>query len=307
MPSLIRRVIALFLLLTCGLGWAEALQPQKLAEGVYVLIHGDGEQTPANSGWVGNRGFVIGASGVAVINPGPNRRYGQALLAAIRRLTALPILAVIDTQARPEQTLAGDVFREAGVPLLAGAATAALMAERCERCLLQSTQDAGEAAMAGTRIALPQGTLQDGQVLDLGGRRLRLFVFEAGMVPGQTAVLDEASGVLFTGAALNLDHIPSLRDARIPAAIAALDRLAAMPARWVLPDRGPLAAPARIAEFRRYLSDLQTQAAAAFEAGLSAEETMNQVRLPDFAPWQNYARQHSANVLKVYLGLESEG
>lgn len=301
------RLLGFCLWLWAGLAGAGELRPQQVADGVFVLLHGEAEQTPANGGWVGNRGFILGQRGVLVINPGPNQAYGQALLAAIRRVSQQPILAVIDAQARPEQTLAGSVLREAGAPLWASATTAALMAERCERCLLQSTQDAGEAAMAGTRIAVPEGVLKDGQILDLGGRRVRILVFEAGMVPGQTAVLDEGSGVLFTGAALSLDHIPSVRDARIPAALAALDRLAALPARQVVPDRGPLAPPSRIAEFRRYLQDLHSQVNAAFDAGLSAEETMTQVQLPAFRGWQNYQRQHGANVLKVYLGLETGG
>lgn len=296
-----------WLLCSVRLALAEAWPPlpvQKLAEGVYGVMHPDAAQTPANGGAVGNRGFLVGTSGVVVINPGPSRRYGLALVAAIRRVTPLPVVAVIDTQARPEQSLANDVFRELGVPLLASARTATLMDERCERCLAQAREDAGEAALAGTRIAVPSGVLFDGQKLDLAGRRLVLRVFDAGMVPGQTAVFDEASGVLFTGAAVSLDHIPTLRDADLPAARAAIDQLSALAPRLVVPDRGPPSLPARMLEFRRYLEQIERQVSQAFEQGQSAEEAESHARLPEFAPWAGYAWQHSANVLRVYLRAE---
>lgn len=288
----------------CALAAPEALRPQAVAPGVYVLLHAAAAATPDNGGYVGNRGFLVGSSGVVVINPGPSKAYGLALSAAIRRITALPVVAVIDSHARPEQVLANQVFRDQGVPLLASAGTAALMAQRCEHCLEQSRQDAGAAALDGTRIALPKAVLQDGQQLELGGRQLLVRVFPAGMIPGQTLILDQRSGVLFTGLALSLEYIPTLRDADIGAAIAALDEIPAMNARLVVPDRGPVAAPARVAQFRAYLEQLQTQVGQAYDQGLSAMESVSAVPLPEFAGWTNYPSQHPANVLGLHLRLE---
>lgn len=278
--------------------------PEPLAPGVFLLRGAADPASPVNGGFTANGGFFVGDRGVVLLNPGPNRAAAQARQRAVGQLTPLPVTLVIDAHARPEQVLGTGWFVEQGVPVLAHAETARLMKARCERCLELLSAQVGAAAMAGTRIVLPQPGLADGQGLGLSGRRLRIIVPAGAMLPGNTAIFDEASGILFAGVLVSLDRIPDLRDADPAGLLEALDRLKALPLTLLVPDQGAPAAPSRLAEYRRYISQLQEKVAAAYRSGVSLAEADAACELPEFAVWSDYVIQHPINVRAWFQRLE---
>ena len=279
--------------------------PEKLAEGVFLLRGDSAGASPENGGFIANGGFFVGDRGVLLLNPGPNRAAAAARVRALARVTPLPLSLVVDAHARPEQVLGTGYFVEQGVPVLSHAETARLMKERCERCLELLSAQAGVAAMAGTRIVLPRPALRDHQMLDLPGRRLSVIAPEQAMLPGNTAVFDEASGILFAGVLVSLDAIPDLRDADPAGLLLALDRLQSLPVTLLVPDRGAPAAPSRFAEYRRYISQLQDKVAAAYRSGVSLAEAESACAVPEFSAWSGYASQHPINVRAWYQRLEN--
>ena len=246
----------------------------------------------------------MGDKGVLLLNPGPNRTAAAARARAVARVTPLPVSRVVDAYARPEQVLGTGWFVEQGVPVLSHPETARLMKARCERCLAFLSEQVGAAAMAGTRIVLPRPALADGQDLDLSGRRLRAIVPGRAMLPGNTALFDEASGILFAGALVSLDVIPDLRDADPAGLLLALDGLAALPLTLLVPERGAPAAPSRLLEFRRYISGLQEKVGSAYRSGVSLAEAESACALPEFSAWSGYASLHPVNVRAFYKRLE---
>ena len=278
--------------------------PEKLAEGVYLLRGDAAPASPGNGGFTANGGFFVGHEGVLLLNPGPNRAAAEARARAIAKVTALPVTLVVAAHARPEQVLGTGWFVAQGVPVLAHPETVKLMQERCERCLERLSAEAGPAAMAGTRIVLPRPELADGQVLDLVDRHIEVIVPERAMIPGNTALFDAGSGILFAGALVSLDHIPDLRDADPAGLLAALDRLGDLPFTLLVPDRGAPAARPRLAEFRRYISRLQDKVVAAYRTGVSLAEAEAACELAEFAGWEGYAVQHPVNVRAWYQSLE---
>ena len=87
-------------------------------------------------------------------------------------------------------------------------------------------------------------TVDDGQVLDLPGRPR--VVGMPGHSPGSIAVHSAVADAVFVGDALTTRHVLTGRPGPQPApftddpaqALASLDRLAGLPARWVLPGHG---------------------------------------------------------------------
>ncbi len=279
--------------------------PEALAPGVFLLRGAASPASPLNGGFTANGGFFVGDKGVVLLNPGPNRAAAQARERAVSRVTPLPVTLVVDAHARPEQVLGTGWFVEQGVPVLAHPETARLMKARCERCQELLSAQAGTAAMAGTRIVLPQPGLADGQSLGLAGRRLRVIVPGGAMLPGNTAIFDEASGILFAGVLVSLDSIPDLRDADPAGLLEALDRIKALPLTLLVPERGAPAAPPRLLEYRRYISQLQAKVAAAYQAGVSLAEADAACELPEFSAWSDYATQHPINVRAWFQRLEA--
>jgi glyoxylase-like metal-dependent hydrolase (beta-lactamase superfamily II) len=302
-PALLIRLLAV-VLACAGPLRAAALEPVEVAPHVYAFLGVPGEIGPDNGGNVANSGFIVGEQGVVVIDTGISYRYGRAMLDAIARVSHKPVALVIVTHAVQEFLFGNAAFAERGVPLLAHTQTVELMRSRCDHCLANLRAILGEEAMAGTRLVVPQRTVSGTTTLTAGGRTLELLHFGWASTPGDLAVLDRASGVLFAGGLVCNGRIPELRDGQLPGWLGALDGLEALPAGRIVPGYGPLSDKRGIEQMRRYLLDLDKQVRALYRSGSSLLEALDRADLPAYAGWSMYPGNHRRNVQQRYLQLE---
>lgn len=286
---------------------APAILPvDQLANGVFVIPAPLADATPENRGRVVNSGFLVGRDGVIVIDSGANHRHGEAILAAVARVTPKPVKLLINTHPHPQNVLGNSAFAERGIPVLATAATVAAMDERCPNCLASLRQSVGDEAMCGTRIQLPDTPVAASQALEIAGRQLRLLHFGHGHTEGDLAVFDEASAALFSGDLIYSGQIPHLSEANTTGWIAALNQVAGLPIRILVPGRGPVGTAGDIAPIRRYLAELRQRVFAAYQEGRSADEAIQLAELQEFAGWHGYAARHGRNVQHVYFEIERD-
>lgn len=310
--SLLRRPLRALLAAACCLtstlaaAAVESLPVRRVARNVYVIAAPVADADSSNRGRVVNTGFIVGRKGVIVIDSGANHRHGQAILAAVARVTKKPVKLLINTHPHPQNVLGNSAFADRGTAVLASAATVAAMAERCPTCLASLRRSVGDEAMRGSRIRLPDTPLTGSQVLELAGRRLRLLHFGHGHTEGDLAVFDEAAAVLFAGDLVYAGQIPHLSEARTAGWLAALDRLAELPIRVLVPGRGPVGDAGDLAPTRSYLSALTQRVVVAYEAGRSADEAIPLAELPEFSGWHGYAERHGRNVQHVYFEIEHD-
>lgn len=282
------------------------LPVEELVSGVFVIPAPLDDAAPANRGRAINSGFIVGSTGVIVIDSGANHRHGEAILAAVARVTPKPVKLLINTHPHPQNVLGNSAFAERGIPVLGTVASAAAMDERCPNCLASLQQSVGDEAMRGTRIQLPDTTIAGSQVLAVEGRLLRLLHFGHGHTEGDLAVFDEASAALFSGDLIYSGQIPHLSEANTRGWIVALHQLAGLPIRILIPGRGPVGGADDLAPTRRYLSELRQRVSAAYREGRSADETIQLAELQEFAGWHGYAARHGRNVQHVYFEIERD-
>jgi glyoxylase-like metal-dependent hydrolase (beta-lactamase superfamily II) len=285
---------------------AVAIEPVKVADGVYAFIGGPGEPAAENAGNVGNSGFIVGDDGVVVVDTGISYRHGRAMLEAIARVTPKPVRLAIVTHPVQEFLFGNAAFAERGIPLLAHAKSVDLMRSRCEHCLDNLNRVLGAQLMDGSRLVLPTRMVESSMPLAVAGRQLQLLHFGWAATPGDLAVYDPASGVLFAGGLVSSGRIPELRDGKLAGWLLALDRLEEMPARWVVPGHGPVSAPAAIAQTRTYLLALDARVRQVYESGASLLEAVDMVDLPQYRSWDMYPVTHRRNAHQRYLELELE-
>jgi glyoxylase-like metal-dependent hydrolase (beta-lactamase superfamily II) len=302
--------VALLLVLAAASGLCAGApsppQAVEVASGVFAFIGAPGDPDPDNEGRVGNGGFVVGPTGIAVIDAGASYRHGEALLAAIRRVSDRPIEAVIITHAVQEFLFGIAAFEETGATLITHARSAELMRARCQHCLENLRQMVGEGAMEGTRLVVPQQTVEGTTVLRVGGRELALIHPGWASTPGDLMVLDVATGTLFAGGLLAKDRIPELRDGRLDAWVAAIDGLRALPLRAIVPGHGPVITPEEARLTRDYLTALDTRMRTLYATNVGLMDAVDRAALPAFAGWQGYDTRHRRNALQRYLELEVE-
>jgi glyoxylase-like metal-dependent hydrolase (beta-lactamase superfamily II) len=283
---------------------ALALEAVPVAPGVYAFLGDTGEPSVDNGANTGNSGFIVGSGGVIVVDTGASYRHGQAMLAAIARVTAEPVQLVVVTHGVQEFVFGNAAFAERGVPLLAHAKTAELMRSRCGHCLENLRKLLGEERMHGTRVVLPERTVDGNTRLRVAGRTLELLHYGWAATPGDLAVFDRDSGVLFAGALVGVQRIPELRDGKIDGWVEALDRLERVGARIVVPGHGRPAGPSAIGDMRAYLLALEAQARAPYDSGASLMEAVDSADLPAYRDWAMYPAMHRKNVQQRYLELE---
>ena len=279
-------------------------RPVQIAPGVYAMLGSGDAVEPRNHGIVANNGFVVGKRGVVVIDTGASYRYGRAMIEAIRRVTPLPIELVVITHQAPEFVFGTAAFRDAGISILAHRRTAELIAERCSVCLGNLRRTLGEEEMSGSRVIVPDRTVETTTWIDAGDRPLELLYFGAAATPGDLAVLDARTGVLFAGALISVGRIPELRNESIPGWLAALDRIHALDVNQIVPGFGPAVGPDRIDSIGTYLRELDRGVRQAYASGVGLTNARAQVQTPDFRHWKIYSVAHPQNVQRVFLELE---
>jgi hypothetical protein len=144
--------LACLLLLGVSSPSAHALQPIQVGEGVYAFIGDLGEIGPDNGGDIGNSGFIVGSSGVIVIDTGISYRHGKACR-AIRRMSDKPVELVVALT--PCRNSCSAAPRCRSWAHRSSSASAAGVRERCQH-YADNAQDLGQEAMARTRLVLPQ-------------------------------------------------------------------------------------------------------------------------------------------------------
>lgn len=279
-------------------------EPIELAPGVYVFYGAREELSRSNSGHVSNQAFIVGSSGVIVIDSGSTAAFAKHMLAAIRARTPNPVALVVITRPVDDAIFGATVFQEHGAPVLAHEAAAKLIGERCALCLDHLTNELGRDLAAGTRVPRPDRVFKGTQPLDAAGRRLELLDYSGAAAPGSIAVWDPESGLLFAGGLASFDRIPETRDAVLPDWVRALHDLAKVAARGIVPAYGPVGNRVNLASLAAYLAALDDRTARAYAAGISLLEAPRAVTIDPYRAWALYDAVHPRNVHHAFLARE---
>ncbi|MCC4115822.1 quinoprotein relay system zinc metallohydrolase 1 [Aromatoleum toluclasticum] len=276
------------------------LEPRELAPGAYVFVGLREDFTLANGGNIVNTGFLVGTEGVVVIDTGPSRRYGEQMLAAIRRVTPLPVLLAINTHHHPDHFLGNQAFP---------AATLAALPET-----LHGIRKDGEAFnenlyrmsgdwMKGTERVTPAQALAPGR-RSVGGRDIEIVALD-GHTPADLVVIDHATGTVFAGDLLFHDRAATTPHANLAHWLAALDRLEAIPAkRWVPGHGEPAAGDAPIRQTRSYLEWLAATMRDGAESGLDMTEMLARPIPARFRGLAEVEREYRRSVVHLYPAAE---
>ena len=278
----------------------------KVADGVYMLRGVSGEADAETLGRVGNAGFIVGNTGVIAIDMGVSYRHGVALLKAIRRVTDKPIRLALVTQTHQEFLFGAAAYREQGIPIHMHRKTAELMASRCDNCLKTLRTLLGEDEMRGTVMFKADQLFDDAPLLQLTGRPVQVLYFGHSSGPGDIAVFDTLSGVLFAGGLVDHLRIPDVQDSELPGWQQALAALRALPVRVVVPGHGPATSAISIETAQRYLTQLEGRVLELLRSGAALSAVPDSAVLPEFKDWDQYDIIHRRNASVLFVRMERE-
>ena len=302
------RLFSLFvaLFLSLPLAAAElvyALEPRRIAENTWLLEGSTENFAMSNGGDIVNVAFIVTEAGVVLIDTGISRRYGEALRAAIGRVTERPIVLVINTHHHPDHVFGNQAFGD--VPIASLARTRELLAEQGAAFADNLYRLLGD-WMRGTEIVLPGETLEPGS-LTLGGHHLRLLALR-GHTGADLALFDEDTGVLFAGDLLFYNRaLTTPQTPGLDVWLADLDQLQALPFRLIVAGHGPVATDSTpFAQMRDYLGWLDGLLRESARRGATMNEVMQSAIPERFAAISLTRFELVRTVSHLYPGYERQ-
>lgn len=284
----------------------EGFAIEQVADGTYVH---HGKHLDIDTGYQGdicNISFVVGSKGVAVIDTGGSLKVGKQLREAIRKVTPLPILYVINTHVHPDHVYGNAAFL-VDKPIFVGHEKLANTMElrRDQYAKLNEKLLHGDAQ--GSDLVKPTLMVKDTLTLDLGDRKLELSAHPVAHTSTDVSLIDVKTSTLFTGDLLFIERTPVV-EADIKGLIAELEKLKASPAKLAVPGHGPVAKDwvGAINNAQRYLNILLADVRSSIKKNEGMEKAMESAAASEKDKWQLFEVANRRNVNTIYPGLEWE-
>lgn len=300
------KFFSLLCLFIPALAHSTPLSVEQIAPGVYVH-HGEHKDLNANYGGdICNVGFIVGHEGVAVIDTGGSPKVGAQLRGAIRKVTGLPILYVINTHVHPDHILGNAAFKQDHPVFVGHDKLAGVMTQRKETYLRKQPEWVGADA-AGTELIPPALAVTTTRDIDLGKRILRLTAYPVAHSPTDLTVFDTASNTLWTGDLLFIERTPSL-DGDMFGWLKVIEQLRDIQATRVVPGHGTETANLHGAldDEKRYFTVLLADVRSAIKQGQSIEQTIETAAQSEQGKWVLFDIINRRNVARIFPTLEWE-
>ena len=288
-------------LLTAGSLAAQDLGPniRKIKDGIYVYVGNN-----LNS----NAGIVVTQDGVVLIDSGHNPTDSRALLAAVKKLTPLPVRYLIDTEPHGDHTTGHFVFSPPAMIVAHEGATDSMKAaynpKRNEKLMAESAEM--RAAFEGFRFVLPHVEYRQKMTLNVGERTFELFYLKNVHSESDTAVWLPKERVLFSASGIVVNQFNILRPfVTIPDILAAAKMMKELNPEFVIPGHGIPGTVKIFDDTEKYYALLLERVGKMAKEGKSLDEIKKEVRMPEYDHWATKER-FPTNVEAAYKVVKGE-
>jgi cyclase len=272
---------AVFSLLVVWVLWAQDLgsQIKQIKDGIYVYV---GKEFNSNCG------IILTEEGVVLIDSGHNPTDSRAILAAVKKLTPLPVRFLIDTEPHGDHTTGHFVFSPPAIVIAHEGATESMKAayspERNQKLMAQSPEM--RAAFEGYRMITPQMEYRQKMTLNVGERTFELMYLKGVHSEADTAVWLPKERVLFSASAVVVNQYNILRPfVTIPDILAATKMMKGLNPEFVIPGHGTPGTVKIFEDSERYYALLLERVGKMAREGKSLDEIKKELRMPEYDGW----------------------
>ncbi len=277
------------------------LKPQLVAKNTYLVQGATEDFSVKNGGNIVNTAFIITGAGVVVIDTGPTKRYGEQLRAAIAKITPHPIARVFITHPHPDHFLGSQAFKDVGI--FAVPRSVEMIAQQGGGFTDNMYRMVIDAAK-GTESVTPTQRVTEPQ-LTVGEHRFTLLTL-TGHTPGDLAILDTTTGVLFAGDIVFHNRTPATPHAAISEWLRSLDTLQAQKFSLLVAGHGPTAVDAKpIEQTRAYLRWLDATLSQAAASGKDMSELLVTPAPAQFAGLSVFRAEFERSLAHLYPRYEA--
>jgi glyoxylase-like metal-dependent hydrolase (beta-lactamase superfamily II) len=286
-----------------------ALEPQRLTNRTWFFQGESGMASVANKGFMSNAGFVVTDEGIVVFDALGTPALGEAMVAAIRRVSRAPIVRVVVSHYHADHVYGLPALKHAGAQIWAHRLAddyfaSGIAAQRLE----QRRRDLHPWVDETTRIERPDVRIEGSTDFRLGGLTFRILYSGGAHAPDDLLMLVVEERVLFAGDLLFAGRVPFVGNADSRGWLRALDTIIPMKPLVVVPGHGPASRDVErdLTLTRDYLAYLRATMGKAvadldsFDAAYAATDWSRFASLPAFEA------ANRINAYGTYLLMEQE-
>jgi glyoxylase-like metal-dependent hydrolase (beta-lactamase superfamily II) len=282
----------------------------ELGDGLHAWLQPDG-----GWGW-SNAGLVCGEGESLLVDTLFDPDLTASMLAAMGPLVAqAPLVSLVNTHANGDHCYGNGLVP--GTPSITSAAAAEEMeavppsllhllvtAELGDPVLEGYLRDAfGPFRFDGVEVPAPDRTFSGRLSMRVGGVEVELLELGPAHTAGDVVVHVPSSATAFVGDLAFVGGTPLVWAGPISGWLAAIEVVVGLGVRTVVPGHGPVCGTEELEDVAGYLSMVDREATARFEAGMSAEDAARDIDLGGYAEWGAWERI-VVNVDTVYRHLD---
>lgn len=285
---------------------------EKLATGVYAFYAEDAKALNAQGEAAAtSSGLIVGSRGALLIDTMLNQRLHDQVMALARKATQLPLLYAVNTSAHGDHSY-GNMYLPA--------ATRVIQHVNARRFLDTSLEADKKFMMQffGTGRGIEEIRPRPGDILvapgariviDLGDKQVEVIDFGFAQTGGDLFVWEPDAKVMWTGNPIiaSKPALPWLLDGHLVATLQSLSKVRDfLPAdARIVPGHGIVLSREDLNWHIDYLAAVKRNVQAAIDRGLSLEETVKQVAMPEFRGYALFDWVHGGlNVAAAYKDLK---
>jgi glyoxylase-like metal-dependent hydrolase (beta-lactamase superfamily II) len=289
------------------------LTPVKISPHVYYFHGHTGMADPANQGFMSNAGFVVTPDGVVVFDALGTPFLGEAMVSAIRTVTARPIRRVIVSHYHADHFYGLQALKAVGAEVWAHEnGRLYLSSDVAPSRLAQRMADLKPWVDQKTRLVPADRWLRfdAGKTIRfvLGGVHFRVIDMSGAHSPEDIMLAVDEDRMLFAGDLFFTGRIPFVGEADSKVWLAALDEMLTIAPQVVVPGHGEMSrAPLKDLQLTRsYLLFLRQAMGDAAADMVPFEDAYQKTDWKAFASYPAFVQANRINAYQTYLLMERE-
>ena len=267
--------------------WGSA-QTKQLGNDLYAYISDN--DASANST------FLIGDSGILVVDTGLNATEGAKLLSAIRQISKLPVKYIVNTHYHPDHQ---------GGNLTVGPDAVVISTDYTRN----RTLDMAKAPdMDGFHFRPANLTFQERIRLYMGAYLVEIYFPGKAHTSGDALVYFPEQHAIAMGDLFLNQSSPAMDDGSAANWIDALDHVLSLPIDQAVPGHFAVGTHSDLQRFRDYLNDLYGQVRALKRKGESVDQIRQDIHMEKYSNFRQYPKYHATfadNAVTIYEQLET--
>ncbi len=265
---------------------------EKVAENTWVM-HGPREfPNPENKGFMNNPAFVKTSAGLVIIDPGSTVKVGEHVLAEIKKINELPVVAVFNTHIHGDHWLGNQAIKAVYPEVkIYGHPQMLLEIENGEGEHWVNLMDSmTDGASKGTMVVAPDNTVNNTDVITVGDTQF--IIHHYGIAHTKTDIMIEVAenSVIFLGDNVTSLRIPRTTDGTFQGNISSIKTILESKTETYVPGHGPTGDRTMVEEYLKYLTLVYEAAQKTFADDLDSSDvyTITKETTTAYKDWHGY-------------------